>query len=183
MRRVQKILAGIFLSGVLIGGVGTGIAMVEYSSLTYGGEKLIGGDSLVTKSLDYNFEPDRGTLEVGDLRYWGRGQTQEIEVDNSVPAGTVRFEVTYNERAISPKLVFTPYEEEEERTPKKLGYLHLTASYHDNEFALFMENKDGILEELKQRKISSYKMAYITDVKIKVNAATVPYIDSCYIIQ
>lgn len=29
MRNVQKVLTGIFLSGILIGGVGTGIAMVE----------------------------------------------------------------------------------------------------------------------------------------------------------
>ena len=46
-----------------------------------------------------------------------------------------------------------------------------------------MENKDRILEELKQGKISSYSMAYITDVKIKVNPETVPYIESCYVIR
>ena len=47
MRNVQKVLTGIFLSGILIGGVGTGIAMVEYSSLVYGGEKLIPNFGLI----------------------------------------------------------------------------------------------------------------------------------------
>lgn len=68
MRNVQKVLTGIFLSGILIGGVGTGIAMVEYSSLVYGGEKLIGEESLVTRNLDYQFEPDGGTLELAGFQ-------------------------------------------------------------------------------------------------------------------
>ncbi len=220
MRNVQKVLTGIFLSGILIGGVGTGIAMVEYSSLVYGGEKLIGEESLVTRNLDYQFEPDGGTLELAGFRYWNRDEIQEIEIDSGVPVGTVRYEVTYNEKSVSPSLVFEPYEEEEEEITeedfegdsdivdensetvsqeaayvqeksreqreerqKKLGYLYLTASYHDDGFAVFMENKDRILEELKQGKVSSYNMAYVRDVKIKVNPETVPYIESRYVIR
>ena len=220
MRNVQKVLTGIFLSGILIGGVGTGIAMVEYSSLVYGGEKLIGEESLVTRNLDYQFEPDGGTLELAGFRYWNRDEIQEIEIDSGVPVGTVRYEVTYNEKSVSPSLVFEPYEEEEEEIteedfegdsdivdensetvsqeaayvqeksreqreerPKKLGYLYLTVSYHDDDFAVFMENKDRILEELKQGKVSSYNMAYVRDVKIKVNPETVPYIESRYVIR
>ena len=54
---------------------------------------------------------------------------------------------------------------------------------HDDDFAVFMENKDRILEELKQGKVSSYNMAYVRDVKIKVNPETVPYIESRYVIR
>lgn len=114
MRRVQKVLTGIFLSGILMGGMGTGIAMVEYSSLAYGGEKLIGEESLVTKNLDYEFQMEEGTLELAGFRYWNREKIQEIEVDGTVPVGTVRYEVTYNEKSISPNLVFEPYVEVEE---------------------------------------------------------------------
>ena len=114
MRRVQKVLTGIFLSGILMGGIGTGIAMVEYSSLAYGGEKLIGEESLVTKNLDYEFQMGEGTLELAGFHYWNREKIQEIEVDVTVPVGTVRYEVTYNEKSISPSLVFEPYVEEEE---------------------------------------------------------------------
>ncbi len=237
MRRVQKVLTGIFLSGILMGGIGTGIAMVEYSSLAYGGEKLIGEESLVTKNLDYEFQMGEGTLELAGFHYWNREKIQEIEVDVTVPVGTVRYEVTYNEKSISPSLVFEPYVEEEEELEvgeweepedeavnedgdaagdpdtaqtvsvdgespaaaledaliqeesgkkekeesKRLGYLYLSASYHEDGFGVFMENKDRVLEELKQGKISSYRMAYITDVKIKVNPETVPYIESCYV--
>ena len=39
MRKIQKILLGSFLTGVLICGVGAGTAIGEYSSLTYLGER------------------------------------------------------------------------------------------------------------------------------------------------
>lgn len=235
------------MAGVLLGGVGTGIALVEYSSLAYGGEKLIGEDSLVTKTLDFDFEPDGRTLEIREERYWRTGKEQEIEVDNTVPVGTVRFEVTYNQKTVTPGLAFQEYEEEaeagsetiweeqqdmeheweelesesvqiyeeentdnvemlgeegqdawaepseaegeaedlplEKEKPGKRGTVYLTASYHENGFATLMENKDYMLEELKQGKISSYSMAYITDVKIRVNQETVPYIKGCYVIH
>ena len=35
MCRIQKILLGTFLAGVLISGIGTGTAIAEYSSFTY----------------------------------------------------------------------------------------------------------------------------------------------------
>jgi len=246
MRRVQKILGGIFLTGVLIGGVGTGIAVVEYSSLAYGGEKLIGEESLVTKTLDFDFEPDGRTLKVAEGRFWERDRAQEIEIDNTVPVGTVRFVVTYNEKTVTPSLEFEACEEEdmeagnvtvwqeelqdmedgygevpeyetepmvvdgqegtqeytdslqvmeesdiiEESRPQakkeergKMGTVRLTASYHERGFATLMENKDYMLAELKQGKISSYDVAYITDIKIKVNQKTAPYIESHYVIH
>ena len=41
MRKIQKILLGSFLTGVLICGVGAGTAIGEYSSLTYLGERTL----------------------------------------------------------------------------------------------------------------------------------------------
>ena len=69
MRRVIKVTTALFLSGVLLGGIGTGIALVEYSSLTYGGEHLIGEEYLVTKNLDYEFEQD-GRILILPRRYY-----------------------------------------------------------------------------------------------------------------
>ena len=51
MRRIQKIMTGIFLGGVLLGGIGTGTAMVEYATLSYGGERLVGEEYLVTWTM------------------------------------------------------------------------------------------------------------------------------------
>ena len=191
MRRIQKIMTAVFLGGVLLGGIGTGIALVEYSSLSYGGECLIGEEHLVTENLDFRFEQDGRTLVVA---YYGTPSVMEVEEDPSVPAGIVRYQVTYNEKRVTPSLSFSKCGEEleeseegeqtgEEREPVYLGYLTLTPHGCGSDFRSFMENKDRILEELKQGKISSYSMAYITDVKIKVNPETVPYIESRYVIR
>ena len=45
----------------------------------------------------------------------------------------------------------------------------LRVEYEHNEFSEFMEIKDIVLDELKQHTISSYEIAYVTDVKIKVH--------------
>ena len=55
MRRIQKILAGVFFGGVLLCGIGAGVAFVEFSSFEYGGEKQIGSDVLVTEAFDFAF--------------------------------------------------------------------------------------------------------------------------------
>ena len=56
MRNIQKKLLGMFAGGVLLTGIGTGIALVEYSTLSYGGHKIIGEDNLVTDTFIYELE-------------------------------------------------------------------------------------------------------------------------------
>ena len=54
MRKIQKILLGSFLTGVLICRVGAGTAIGEYSSLTYLGERTLGEEKLDRKSTRLN---------------------------------------------------------------------------------------------------------------------------------
>ena len=49
MSKFQKILLGVFCGGILLCGIGAGVAFTEFSSLTYGGEKLLGEGEFVTK--------------------------------------------------------------------------------------------------------------------------------------
>lgn len=213
MRRIQKVMTGIFLGGVLLGGIGTGTAMVEYATLSYGGERLVGEEYLVTKNLDYDF-PQDGRILVLVTNYFLRRSNTKLETDESVPVGTVRYEITYNEKRAVPELYFEPCEAElpppeeesgtepedmsfsvpedlpEEDAPREkdweeeagepepvcLGYLELRVWDQSNPFEIFMENKDYFLEELKQRRISSYKEAYVTSITVKVNPQTRPYV-------
>lgn len=197
MRRIQMILAGVFLGGVILGGVGTGIALVEYSSLSYGGEHLIGEENLVTRYFDFEFEPGENMVTLGDDFYLNRNQASEIQVDNTVPFGVVRYEVTYNEKLVTPYLRFDENEELEtlqpeeegradgeesqgtdqdfeEGKPVDLGELRLTASYEGSDLGILMQNKDRFLEELKNKIISDYDVLYITDITVRVNQKTLP---------
>ena len=175
MRKLQKVMTAVFLGGVLLGGIGTGIALVEYSSLSYGGECLIGEEHLVTENLDFRFEQDGRTLVVA---YYGTPSVMNVEEDASVPPGIVRYQVTYNEKRVIPSLSFTEWEEEtQEQKPVYLGYLTLMSHGCGSDFGSFMENRDRILEDLRQKRISDYQETRITEVRVKVNPGTRPFVE------
>lgn len=192
MRKIQKILIGLFFGGVLLGGVGTGIALVEYSSFAYAGETKIGEENLVTRDFDYKFDPAKGKIAV-KCGWWEYEQYgSSVETDEAVPEGTIRYAITYNDKTTQPYLVYDESPEAEEVTmedseegqekqqeeTKELIQGHLDVGIRNmvNDFALWMECKDTVLRDLKQRRIASYDVAYITDIKIKVNPETMPYV-------
>lgn len=188
MRKVQKILIGTLLGGVLLGGIGTGVALVEYSSFAYAGEKTMGEENLVTREIDFKFEPEKGKLVVVH-GYWDRrNYPNALEEDGTIPEGVVRYVVTHNPQTTDVTLSFDTYNQEEEEEEEEeiqsdpanippQGYLSLQVRYVGNDFEMFMQSKDEILKELKQRRISRYNVAYVTDVRIKVNPKTMPYLD------
>lgn len=110
MRKVQKILLGVFLGGVLLGGVGTGVAFLEYSSISYAGERKIAEGSIITDNLDYSIDTDKGIVILEPVWY-DEGYRANLETDESVPEGIVRYQVTYNTKTVKPHLEFLNYEE------------------------------------------------------------------------
>ena len=112
MRKIQKILLGSFLTGVLICGVGAGTAIGEYSSLTYLGERTLGEEELVTENFDYTFDPELGAIRLHPSWYGGR-KTAEVQTDDSVPENVIRYEITYLPETIEPELIFRPGKAEE----------------------------------------------------------------------
>ena len=115
MRKIQKILLGSFLTGVLICGVGAGTAIGEYSSLTYLGERTLGEEKLVTENFDYTFDPELGAIRLHPSWYGGR-ETAGIGTDASVPENVIRYEITYLPETIEPELIFRPRNVEESLT-------------------------------------------------------------------
>lgn len=115
MRKIQKILLGGFLAGVLICGVGAGTAIGEYSSLNYLGERTLGEEKLVTENFDYTFDPELGAIRLHPSWYGGR-ETAGIETDVSVPENVIRYEITYLPETIEPELIFRPRNVEESLT-------------------------------------------------------------------
>ena len=206
MGKIRIILASVFLGGVILGGIGAGIAIVEYSSLTYVGEKKIGEENLVTCEMDYMFTLENEQISIEDRDIWNT----KIEEDETVPEGTIRYVVTYNEKTVKPILRvweepnyqeedlsednleslseedFNTEENKEEEPPiKQLTQtaLELGVRYTYSDFALLMESKDQILEDLRQGRIASYDVMYISQVTIKVNPRTMPYIETSHFIS
>ena len=59
---------------------------------------------------------------------------------------------------------------------KKYKILVVDDSRFNRAVMTSMLGKDYFLEELKQRRISSYKEAYVTSITVKVNPQTRPYV-------
>ncbi len=203
MRNIRMILAGIFLTGVLVSGVGVGIAIVEYSSFEYGGKKLLGEEYLATKDLDFAMEDD-GVLVLSGSYYYSARSKEAIEEDPAVPEDVVRYRITYNTARMEPYLSYEAYARdlgraesiadgqaptaatgetdapaasEEPEAAAYAGVLRLSFQYVGDEFSVLMENKDEILEDLKQKRVAEYEWASIEDIKILVNPKTMQRVE------
>lgn len=182
MRKIQKILLGVFLGGVLLGGIGTGIAFGEYSSITYVGERKIGKEKLSEESFEFAFHPEEGAIKVRPI-YMDNRKISPIVEDETVPEGTIRYELTYNAKAVTPSVEFVPSDtgskrrqDGEGRSEYVQGELSLSLWGQTDEFGLWMGCKDEILNDLKRGQIASYEIEYIKDAVIRVNPGTRSYI-------
>ena len=160
MGNVRKIIIGVFCAGVFLTGLGTGIAFYEASSFTYMGEKIAGPVEMKTEVFECEFDLEENRdmwLERQNARYMSK---KKIVPDPEVPETTLRFVVTYNAKTVEPYLKY-----EDGAFPDIRYY------YIGDDFGSFMECKDQILKELKERKISSYRTKGIENIEILVNPA------------
>jgi len=176
MRRIQKILLGVFASGVLLTGIGTGTALIEYSSLNYGGEKVLGEDHLITKTLEYELDESLQEIILVGSYYYRTNYVTEVIEDETIPEDIIQYEVTYNEKSVYPYIHYEEFKEYNS-TENTTVSLRLGLRGIGNSFSEFMENKDIILNELKQHTISSYNTNYVTKVLIKAHPKTMNLID------
>lgn len=171
MRRFTKYMTAVFCAGVLLGGIGCGIAFVEYSSLEYTGRHIIGEEYVTEESFDYTVEPVEGKKLL--VRNWHGFDS--VSYDDSIPENTIRWVVTYNEKIMEPSLYY-----EESQNDKYTGLAYISCYYMGGEFDLFMQNKDKILEDLKNNRIGSYETASGIKVKLVVNPNLEGFVEVVY---
>ena len=112
MSRLHKISIIVFCFGVLLSGIGAGVAFMEFGGYTYGGKYILGEPDMRTDLIDVAFEPEEEALDIfGVIGSYNRRSTR-IETDRSVPKNTARFCVTYNAKRVEP---FAWLEEEDAR--------------------------------------------------------------------
>lgn len=183
MRKAQVVLLVILAVGALTAGIGAGAAFGEYSSMEYEGTVVMGEENWKTETFECEWEPEEGkTLQLNLYNYPWSWNT-ELTEDESVPVNTVAVDFTYNEELYEPRVSIEPVEmiyEEAEGTeammPRK-DQLQIWFSYCGSEFDVLMENKDQMLSMLKEKKLASFEMAAIKDVKIRVNPEMTEYLE------
>lgn len=177
MKRMNIIMISIFLCGILLTGIGTGIAFGEYSSLEFGGEKIMGKEKeeeiVLEQEIPIGKKAKKTILHCySDTKY-------TLEEKKSVPEGVVRCIVKGNPDYVVPSLDYIPYDSlngYEEEGENYSGELHLNSNTTKGEFELFMECKDQILSDLKNHKISSYSYEPWESITIQINPKTMKYV-------
>lgn len=158
MRKLQKIMIAVFCTGVFAAGLGTGVSFSEFSSFAYGGQLELGQLDMKTETFDCALEPGGdGKLEI--LRTNNLiASEDDIVADPSMAPDTIRFIVTYNAAAVQPYVVYSKGE-----------YAGISFYYIDDDFNLFMMNKDQYLKDLKNRQFHSYRTTSVTGLKVTVH--------------
>lgn len=166
MRKKSKWLVGLFMTGILITGIGCGIAFAEYSSFEFGGETILEGSEYFTRTIDYklNLWPNRVNKAMVYLHVY---EDYEFVKDTNLEKDEVQFVVHYlsNDTSITPEVHTSgAYGEFYEGL-----YLDCNLNYYVDDLELIMRMKDQVLSDFKQRKISSYQNDKVEKVEIHIH--------------
>lgn len=164
--RLRMILLGVFCAGVLLMGIGAGIAVIEYTQLEYTGIHVIGGENTTEAKYEFEIEFLEGE-KLCIMNQWG---VVEVLYDENVPENQVQCSIRYNSNLVS---VLAGIDDgtnipAEERTGNT--WLYFSRRYIADDFDLLMQNKDAIIAELKEGKIGSYTIDdTVKEITVKVN--------------
>lgn len=160
--RIKKIAAAVFIAGLLIVGIGCGMAFVEYSSFEYGGEYIIGEKYMTTEVFEVKVDTVEGKKVFDTSRYQNGYQ---VTYDSNIPENSIVYEVSYNSRLFEPEIFYEQYEEDEFSGAIQF----LSNRKASGESMFWIEAKDAILADLKEKKIGTYEIGTIERVKVCMN--------------
>lgn len=155
MRKMTKwqAMGGAFLAGLVLMGIGGGVAFAEYSSFQYMGQKYIqsGEEKQYSETITIPEDVQKAVLYQGG----------EIVIDESIPDGQIKVDVTYwsdsktmgnNLHVEEQRRVFLPYNGTlEQQIPVYTVQVYSWGSGVD-EWAAFQQ----LLKDLKQHEFYSY---------------------------
>lgn len=166
--RINQIICIMLIAGVLLGGIGTGMALAEYSSYEYISDVYLPDSDIITRSVDYevssidiirNLYADNiiKTLTI-ESAY---PELCEIISDVRVPKDHISAEVTY---FAEEKEVMQPRFYRNESGKSLYLYSGLDASD-----VSILEYKDLLLNNLREHKFGRYCVGKVTGIAIRVN--------------
>lgn len=94
MTKYAKIMISCFVAGILLVGIGCGIAFFEISSLAYGGVKNYESNAAdITSTYEETFDENTTSINIGDYHQDSINYT--VITDESVPTNKIIFEVVH----------------------------------------------------------------------------------------
>lgn len=169
----RKILLIILLIGILLCGVGVGIAFSEWSSFEYLGEKTMGGKEKKTDTLTEKIEEKEGKHTTVYIESLDPEETAiTLETSKKVPEDEIRFIVEYN-----PNNVKEVHIDKEELEDQSLVYYISPVSSEVDSFEMFMNCKDELLENIKEKKFYNYTYDTIQSIKVVVHPSNKDFVE------
>ena len=168
----RKILLAVLVTGVLLCGIGTGIAISEYSSFEYLGEKEIGGDTVQTDTFEETlYRGENDDTKVNVQSYGSDGQKMTLE--------TSKTDIHIDKEEY---MEYDDYTAEHGTPPNCLyiTYYVNPVTVDQNEFTSFMNYKDEILQNLKEKRFYNYTYQTIQSVKVVVNPENKDVVELSY---
>lgn len=151
--KVNGLLLAGLLGGVLITGLGSGIAFAEYMSFEYDDSTLVGESSHEVEEFTYE-------MAEGESVYV---PASRLNLDESLPVGTLRVEAEYD--------ALTMGVEHSIGLQYDMTWIEVRSTDVLDDFELFMQTKDEILQGLKEGKLVAVPGDYYFDVSVSVNPA------------
>ena len=170
MKKFRICMIVIMLAGILFGGIGAGAAFVELSELKYNGTVWYGTENLTKTKLVYHIS-DKNIDQIFCYTGMAGQEMPELVEDRKVPMDEIWFEIEHNPEYSEPVLEgYGAYEDGEQL--REDVHIWMRRGNYD-EFEVFMNLKDKILEELKDNKLSSYRYASVSRITVYINPLNV----------
>lgn len=169
----RKKLGIAFGIGVLLCGLGCGIAFAQYSAFDYAGERVIGEKNIVSETVQETIDNDSKLI----IYPVGRCDYIDIIADDTVPADKIFFDVEYNSEEINLRVDKEEREKSEDIEEPEIDFYFGDYTNGDDIKEMLMV-KDEVLKDLKDRKIGSYKLIDFKSITVRINPANLDRIQT-----
>lgn len=190
----RKVLGIAFLGGILLCGLGAGVAFAQYSKFEYAGEKTVGGKNMVSETMEADM-PGEGTVYIDAYGLYYKDI--EFVTDAEVPVDKIAFDAVYNPERMEMGVSRNDLESEAETvyitvdengneisrydTTEANGdsetVFHVGRYKYTSDAADFFAIKDDLLADLKKGKIATYDAVYMDRLTVRINPANVDRIN------
>ena len=185
----RKILLGALFTGLLMSGLGAGIAITDFSEFTYGGKINIFEENVVTETFSVNVSPENSDYILVNVPYsysLNENDSMFFSMDETLPDNTIEMELSYVPDLYQPLNLFTNIfkdsnfspveivgegeiivENYNENSDKTINSVSVAEKYTNDDIQIFMLLKDSVLKDIKNKKVYEYDIMGVTKAVVK----------------